>query len=67
MSESVQQPQDESKPLLKSLPVYGDACCYGCFKIRPKAELPQWLCKECVNARAAEAEAKKQAEKPVTN
>lgn len=71
MSETGQtQGAEENKPLLKTLPVYPDACCYGCFKMYPREQLTIWLCEPCIEKRAAEAEARKAekaAEKSVTN
>lgn len=62
--------EEEQRPLQKTLPVYNEACCYGCFKMYPRNELPLWLCQTCVTEREAAAQARdeaKAAEKPVTN
>jgi hypothetical protein len=56
---SAEQPQ---KSLIKQRDVYPESCCYGCFHIGPRETMPGWLCKDCVEKRAAaklEKESKK--------
>lgn len=64
MSDTAEQTTSEEpqKSLIKKAAEYPDACCYGCFHIGPREEMPGWLCKECVAKRAA-AKAEKEAEK----
>jgi hypothetical protein len=37
--------------------VSAEGCCYGCFCVKPKTELPGSLCLECTSARQVLAEA----------
>lgn len=30
-----------------------EGCCYGCFKVAPKVDLPGSLCPECIATRSA--------------
>jgi hypothetical protein len=65
MSEEQEQTTPEEQPqksLIKERPIYPEVCCYGCFHIGPREEMPHWLCSSCTEKRAA-AKAEKQAQK----
>lgn len=38
---------------IRAVSIAVEGCCYGCFKVTAKAELPNGLCVECVAARSA--------------